>query len=113
VSTRVDTGEAGEGERERAAENCEGVCAGEADGEGDGPRQCATTWSGTGKARGEGGRDAAESCRDDGWLGGEGMNAGVDGKDGGGGDDWGRGTTTWADVGEAGEGERERASFLQ
>jgi hypothetical protein len=108
LSTRVDTGEAGEGERERAVENCEG---GEAVGEGDGPRQCATTWSGTGKARGEGERDAAESCGEDGWLGGEGMNAGVDGKDGGEGDDWGRGATTWADVVEAGEGERESAGL--
>ena len=69
----------------------------------------------TGEAEGDGEREgAAENCGDDGWRGGEGMNVGVvDGEDGGGGDGWGRGVATWADVGEAGEGERESASFLR
>jgi hypothetical protein len=39
VSTRVDTGEVGsEGEHEGVAENCEGMGASKADGEGDGWR---------------------------------------------------------------------------
>jgi hypothetical protein len=69
----------------------------------------------TSEAGGKGEREgAAEDCGDDGWRGGEGVNAGVvDREDGEGGDDWGRSVTTWADVGEAGEGERESASFLR
>jgi hypothetical protein len=52
------------------------------------------------EAGGEGERDVAENCEE---MGGEGRNAGmVDGEDGGEGDDWERGATTWADVGEAG-----------
>jgi hypothetical protein len=89
-----------EGDREDAAEYCEGMGAGEADGEGDECRQYATTWSGAGEAGGEGEHDVAENCEE---MGGEGRNAGaVDGEDGGEGDDWERGATTWADVGEAG-----------
>jgi hypothetical protein len=69
----------------------------------------------TSEAGGEHEREGtAEDCGDDGWWGSEGMNAGVvDRKDGEGGDDWGRGMTMWADVGEAGEGECESASFLR
>jgi hypothetical protein len=99
---------------------------GEAGGEGNGRGRCSTTWSDTGEAGGEGDgqgqcmdeageegeRDATENCEDGGWPGGEGRDAGVvDREDGGEGDDWGRGATTWADVVEAGEGERESACF--
>jgi hypothetical protein len=109
-----DVGTCGES-RKRGEGGAMKLDAGDVGGEGDGRRCCATMWSNTGEAGGEGERErAAEDCGDDGWRGGEGVNAGVvDGEDGGEGDDWGRGARTWAGVGKVGGGERESASFLR
>jgi hypothetical protein len=81
---------------------------GEAGSEGDGQGQCMD------EAGEEGKRDATENCEDAIWWGGEERDTGVvDREDNGEGNDWGRGVMTWADVGEAGEGGRENASFLR
>jgi hypothetical protein len=58
------------------------------------------TWTDVVKVGGEGNCDVAENCEE---MGGEGRNTGaVDREDGREGDDWERGATTWADIGEAG-----------
>jgi hypothetical protein len=74
----------------------------EAGGEGDerGRCTCAMMWTDVVEAGSEGDRNVVENCEE---MGGEGRNVGaVDGDDGGEGNDWERGVTTWADVGEAG-----------
>jgi hypothetical protein len=58
------------------------------------------TWTDVVEAGGEGNHDVAENCEE---MGSEGRNAGtVDREDSREGDDWERGMTTWADIGEAG-----------